>query len=173
MRVKECERYTCLRRCRLVVSASTFIASKLICFARLCVNLVQPFHQCTVSLCVLYLLQVENASDFDIRLPAALSRDPRGTTDSDEQRSRQWRPLELCSSCRDLLEEGNAGPQVACVGQNTVPPCSTPCADCNMLECGFIGCEGRLDYMHILLYNVYIYSGSDRSRWIQIDHDVS
>ena len=88
MRVKECERYTCLRRCRLVVSASTFIASKLICFARLCVNLVQPFHQCTVSLCVLYLLQVENASDFDIRLPAALSRDPRGTTDSDEQRSR-------------------------------------------------------------------------------------
>ena len=63
---------------------------------------------------------------------------------------RQWRPLELCSSCRDLLEEGNAGPQVACVGQNTVPPCSTPCADCNMLECRFIGCEGRLDYMHIL-----------------------
>jgi hypothetical protein len=95
---------------------------------------------------------------------------------------RQWRPLELCSSCRDLLEEGNVGPQVACVGQNTVPPCSTPCADCNMLECRFIGCEGRLDYMHILLchvyisiyiYLLYIYSGSDRSRWIQIDHDVS
>ena len=70
---------------------------------------------------------------------------------------RQWRPLELCSSCRDLLEEGNVGPQVACVGQNTVPPCSTPCADCNMLECRFIGCEGRLDYMHILLCHVYIY----------------